>query len=138
VSPVNKYAAGVAVLFQNSILLAKRVESWNGKPVPYGGYWSIFGGTIEEGENPMMCAVRELEEEAQIKISITDLKFIKKIIDHDVEFVFYVTEIKSLINPILNEEHSEFGWFSMNTLNNFHDKVDPKIVECVNLYKNGV
>lgn len=137
VSPVNKYAAGVAVLFQNSILLAKRVESWNGKPVPYGGYWSIFGGTIEEGENPMMCAVRELEEESQIKISITDLKFIKKIIDHDVEFVFYVTEVPSLINPVLNEEHSEFGWFSIDTLNNFQEDIDPKIVECTLLHQRS-
>ena len=137
VSRVNKYAAGVAVLFQNSILLAKRVESWNGKPVPYGGYWSIFGGTIEEGENPMMCAVRELEEESEIKISITDLKFIKKIIDHDVEFVFYVTEVPSLINPVLNEEHSEFGWFAIDALNNFQEDIDPKIVECILLHRRS-
>jgi 8-oxo-dGTP pyrophosphatase MutT (NUDIX family) len=137
VSRVNKYAAGVAVLFQNSILLAKRVESWNGKPVPYGGYWSIFGGTIEEGENPMMCAVRELEEESEIKISITDLKFIKKIIDHDVEFVFYVTEVSSLINPVLNEEHTEFGWFSIDALSHFQEDIDPKIVECILLHRRS-
>ena len=137
VSPVNKYAAGVAVLFQNSILLAKRVESWNGKPVPYGGYWSIFGGTIEEGENPMMCAVRELEEESEIKISITDLKFIKKIIDHDVEFVFYVTEVSSLINPVLNEEHTEFGWFSIDALSSFQEDIDPKIIECILLHRRS-
>ena len=137
VSRVNKYAAGVAVLFQNSILLAKRIESWNGKPVPYGGYWSIFGGTIEEGENPMMCAVRELEEESEIKISITDLKFIKKIIDHDVEFVFYVTEVSSLINPVLNEEHTEFGWFSIDALSNFQEDIDPKIVECILLHRRS-
>ena len=137
VSHVNKYAAGVAVLFQNSILLAKRVELWNGKPVRYGGYWSIFGGIIEEGENPMMCAVRELKEEAQIKISITDLRFIKKIIDHDVEFVFYVTEVPSLINPVLNEEHSEFGWFSIDALNNFQEDIDPKIVECILLHRRS-
>ena len=132
---VNKYAAGVAVLYQNSILLGKRIESWKGKPIPYGGYWSIFGGTIEEGENPMMCAVRELEEETQLKTSITDLKYIKKIIDGDVEFLFYVTELTELINPVLNEEHTEFGWFSIDSLNNFHSKIDPKIVECIGLYK---
>ena len=137
VSRVNKYAAGVAVLFQNSILLAKRIESWNGKPVPYGGYWSIFGGTIEEGENPMMCAVRELEEESEIKISITDLKFIKKIIDHDVEFVFYVTEVSSLINPVLNEEHTEFGWFSIDALSSFQEDIDPKIIECILLHRRS-
>jgi|TARA_R110000765_G_scaffold160504_3_gene264780 8-oxo-dGTP pyrophosphatase MutT (NUDIX family) len=137
VSRVNKYAAGVAVLFQNSILLAKRVESWNGKPVPYGGYWSIFGGTIEEGENPMMCAVRELEEESEIKISITDLKFIKKIIDHDVEFVFYVAEVSSLINPVLNEEHTEFGWFSIDALSSFQEDIDPKIIECILLHRRS-
>jgi len=138
VNPVNKHAAGVAVLYGSSILLAKRLEFWEGKPIPYGGYWSIFGGTIEEEENPMMCAVRELEEESQIKISITDLKFIKIIIDGGVEFVFYITELTELINPILNNEHTEFGWFSIDTLSNFHDKIDPKIVECVHLYKNGV
>ena len=139
VSPVNKRAAGVAVLYGNSILLAKRIEFWGEEkaPVPYGGYWSIFGGEIEEGENPMMCAVRELEEEAQIKISITDLKFIKKIIDHDVEFVFYVTEVPSLINPVLNEEHSEFGWFSIDALNNFQEDIDPKIVECILLHQRS-
>lgn len=135
-SPVNRNAAGVAVLFENSILLARRVEFWGEEkvPVPYGGYWSIFGGCIEEGENAMMCAVRELEEETQIKIPITDLKFIKKIIDHDVEFVFYVAKVPSLINPVLNDEHTEFGWFSIGVLDDFPGKIDPKIVECINIY----
>jgi 8-oxo-dGTP pyrophosphatase MutT (NUDIX family) len=140
VNPANKRASGVAVLFGSSILLAKRIEFWGEEkvPVPYGGYWSVFGGMIEEGENPMMCAVRELEEEAQIKIRISDLKFVKIVIDGDVEFAFYITELTELVNPVLNNEHTESGWFSIESLNNFHDKIDPKIVECVNLYKNGV
>jgi|LULG01.1.fsa_nt_gb 8-oxo-dGTP pyrophosphatase MutT (NUDIX family) len=135
VNHVNKYASGVAVLYQNSILLAKRVERWNGILVPYGGYWSIFGGTIEDGENAMMCAVRELEEESQIKISTKDLKFIKKIIDEDVEFVFYITELTEFISPILNEEHTEYGWFKIDSLRDFPYKLDPKIKECVLSYK---
>jgi len=137
VSHVNKRASGVAVLYGNSILLAKRIEFWGEEkvPVPYGGYWSIFGGTIEDGENPMVCAIRELEEEAQIKIAISDLKYVKTVQDDGVEFVFYVTELRELVNPILNDEHTESGWFSIDSLSDFHDKIDPKIVECIHLYK---
>ena len=69
-SHVNKRAAGLTICFEEEILLAKRCETWNGKPIPLGGYWSIFGGAIEKEENPMIAAIRELYEESRIKIDL--------------------------------------------------------------------
>ncbi len=130
-------AAGTAVVCGNLVLLAKRCEFWGPQkaPVAFGGYWSVFGGTVEENENPMTCAVRELEEETQIKINVTDLKFIKTIRGETLrEFTFYITEVNDLVTPVLNEEHTEFGWFKIDALNTFPEKIDPKIVECIDMY----
>lgn len=133
-NPASK-AAGVALICDKSVLLAKRAEFYNGEPVPFGGYWSIFGGAIEPDESPMLCAVRELEEESKISISTTDLKFIKRFIDDFSEFIFYVCEVPDLISPVLNYEHTEYGWFNIDHLDNFPELIDLKIVECINLYK---
>jgi len=127
-------ASGVALICGNSVLLAKRSEFWHGEPVPFGGYWSIFGGSIELNENAMSCAVRELEEEAEISIATKELKFIKRFVDDFSEFIFYICEVPELLTPVLNFEHTEYGWFDINSLDSFPEKIDNKIVECIKLY----
>lgn len=127
-------AAGVGVVFGNSILLVKRVEKYNGKPIPFGGYWSIFTGGIEPKESAMNCAIRELFEEAQIKIKIEDLKYVKTIHNEFSTLTVYMTEVKELINPILNDEHTEFGWFDVDKLDHFQEDIDPTIVHCIKKY----
>jgi len=137
VSHASKRAAGVAVLHKDLILLAKRVEFWGEEktPVPLGGYWSIFAGSIEEGEGPLVCAARELKEESQIDADFIDFVYTKTIEDKDVSLVVYVLELKEMINPILNEEHTEYGWFKIDSLKSFPDKIDPKVIDCINHYK---
>lgn len=136
-SPASKRAAGVAVICKELVLLAKRVEFWGEEktPVPLGGYWSIFAGSIEEGEGPMVCAVRELKEEAQIEADFIDITYTKTIANEEVSLAVYVLELKEIANPILNEEHTEFGWFKINSLESFPDKIDPKIIDCLKHYK---
>ena len=65
--PITK-AAGIGLIYGNSILLGKRIYKWKNKPVEFGGYWSIFGGEIEEGETEAECAIRELYEETGVKV----------------------------------------------------------------------
>ena len=132
-NPVNHVsrAAAVAPIYGNVVLLGKRIEYYKGDPVPFGGYWSIFGGRIEDTESPMSCAVRELEEETQIKIKTKDLQFIKRFSDDYSEFIFYATKLPRLINPVLNYEHTEYGWFNIEALDNFPEKIDSKIAECL-------
>ncbi len=63
-----KNAAGVAIVWQNSILLVHPTgASWqrNALGIPKGG--------IEEGEDPMEAAVRELSEEVGISINPSQL-----------------------------------------------------------------
>ena len=79
--PITK-AAGVGLVYGNSILLGKRIYKWKGKPVEFGGHWSIFGGAIEPNETEAECAIRELYEETGIKIDKHQLIPSKKI-EHD-------------------------------------------------------
>ena len=74
----NKSASAVAVIYNNTVLLAKRSEICyiTGRKVPYGGYWSVLGGTIDEGESPKDCAIRELKEESGISLDVKKVKFL--------------------------------------------------------------
>ena len=137
-SRVNRESSGVAVVFGNSILLAKRITHWKGTPVPYGGYWSIFGGAIEENETPKECASRELYEESEIKSNPEDLVFIKSFIEDGNKFYFHVLNIDQLVFPKLNEEHTASGWYRTDVLKSFTEKIDQKIIECIEIYMKNV
>jgi len=138
VSLVNRESSGVALIFNGNILLAKRTEKWEGKPIPYGGYWSIFGGRIEKGETPKLCAARELEEESKIKCNPDDLIFIKSFIENGNRFYFHILEVNELLLPTLNEEHTASGWYLIDSLNSFTEKIDEKIIQCVEIYCKNV
>ena len=118
------------------VLLAKRCELWNGKPVSLAGYWSIFGGSIEEGENGMICAIRELEEEAGIKIDISNLNYIKDVWGPTCCFSVYGSTLKKP-NVILNDEHTDYVWFPLSDIENFPHKIKDDLVECLLMYKKN-
>ena len=80
--PIRK-SAGIGLVYKNSICLCKRIYKFEGKPVEFGGYWSIFGGEIEKGETEAECAIRELYEESSVRVDPHQLVPIKTI-EHDV------------------------------------------------------
>ena len=131
--PANRVnrASGVALVHNGLVLLAKRIE---GPGHSLGGYWSIFAGSSDKNENPMACAVRELWEESQIKIHISQLKFIKIIKSSSLEFVVYVCEVDEFLTPTLNFEHTEYGWFDIKNLKSFPEKIDQELMECLRMY----
>ena len=129
------YNAGVAVIFGKTVLLGKRIEVYEGAPVPFGGYWSVFGGAAGKRESPYMAAQRELFEETQIDVSPGSLRFIKTFPGDNSEFAFYVCEMDYMPSPVLNFEHTECGWFDINSLETFGGKIDSKIVECIDIYR---
>ena len=129
-----KRAAGVGLIYKNSILLAKRVDTFEGEPIPLAGYWAIFSGAIEPKESPMMCACRELFEESQIKKEIHELRFVKTVYKEDLVFHIYMSELSEMIEPVLNDEHSEYGWFAIDSLDNFHEKIDKDLVKAIKKY----
>ena len=128
-------AAAVAVIYGDLILLGKRCTHYKGEEVAFGGYWSVFSGTLEEGEGPIACAARELFEETQIRAPVYLLNFIKTFFDNDLEFTLYSYEVDELVVPVLDFEHTEHGWFKIDSLENFTEKIDSKIVECIEIYR---
>lgn len=133
VKAANKKASGIAILFGDSILLGKRCEKCHltGSKVSYPGYWSIFGGIIEAGETPKEAAGRELYEETKIFIDFKDISFFKKIKNQDCDFYFHYYRSNKILIPELNAEHTEYGWFKLDSLNHFAEKIDNKIVKCI-------
>jgi len=130
-------AAGVIVVYKNSVLLAKRIETYEGKPVPFGGYWSIFTGALEQEDLSIVhAAQRELQEETGIQVSLGELRFVDKIHNPGCTLSIYGYDAPNLVMPVLDFEHTEFGWFLIESLETFSEKIDPKVLECIYSYKN--
>lgn len=129
----NEDAAAIAVTYKGSVLLAKRTENCyvTGKPTPYGGYWSILGGTIDKGETAKDCAIRELIEEAGLSLDKKKVKFLKKIPENKMNFYIFYCKLSKMPSIILNPEHTEYGFFSIDSLSSFPYLIDPQITKAV-------
>jgi len=127
-------AAGVIVKHKNLVLLAKRITSYKGRPVSYGGYWSIFAGSREPpSEPPRVCAARELFEETGIKIKPSDLCFCKTIYKGKGMLDLFYYDFEEIPNVKLNFEHTESGWFDIDLLKSFPYEIDPPIVKAIEM-----
>ena len=124
-------AAAVAVFYKGSILLGKRIEVYKGEPVTFGGYWSIFGGALEAGESAREAATRELCEETQICISSESVAFVASLPRPHGFFSIYAYESPHFLSPILDFEHTECGWFAVDSLKTFSEKIDFELVRCI-------
>ena len=118
-----KRYTGVMVKCGDKVLLAKRNSQG-----AFPGMWSIFGGKLEENETTMEGAKREFFEETAIDIDEKDLKFVGLIPRHTrdgnkVKGLMYVYLLDTenpiepdLENAIDGEEHTEWGYFSLNQI----------------------
>ncbi len=103
--------SGLIVNNDKKFLLTKRVDknSHNNK-------WQIPGGGLEFGEKPEKTLKREIKEELGVEIEI--IKLIPKIFsevfgDYQLIFINYLCQLKDEKSSIiLNEEASEYGWFT--------------------------
>jgi len=105
--------AGILLEYNSTYMLCKRQED-----VPLGGYWSVPGGSIESGENSAEAAIRELYEETQIKVSIYDIELVDVFptVQRGRDFYLYHSTIQRYIEPVLDFEHTDWGWFSEDEL----------------------
>lgn len=131
-----KRCAGTTIVVGEEILLAKRCEFWQGKPAPLPGFWSIFAGAVEPGESVMNCAIRELREESCIDIEIHQLQYINDLIDDDKQLTVYITELKKKPEVILNDEHTDFLWFSIEKIKDFPYNIQDDLIECILMYQS--
>ncbi|MBT4124229.1 MAG: NUDIX domain-containing protein [Candidatus Pacebacteria bacterium] len=64
------FVSEVYIFHKDKVLMFKRSETKKKFP----GFWSIPGGHIDEGEDPLTSAIREVKEETGITITPEDIK----------------------------------------------------------------
>ena len=107
-------AAGVVIRCEDEFLLMKRsLEVDN-----YPSTWSIPGGGVEDDEIPYQAAIRELFEETQIDSSELKFEDYLGIVERKGKEAFHIFlwASESKLTPILDFEHTEYGWFKLSEL----------------------
>ncbi len=135
-----KKAAGVLVTCKNSVVLSKRIKTYKGEEVPYGGYWSPFAGVIEQGEDSRDAAIRELKEESGIKADKKDLIFLENLNAPDRFFTLYILEFEEFPKITLCEEHTDLGYFRIDCLHELPSdyKLDNQIINSLQSFKKNI
>ena len=99
---------------ENEILLIERNSE------PFKGMWALPGGFVDENEDLLDAAIRELIEETGIQnVALTQFgAFGKPGRDprgHTVSIV-YITQLPSKINAIAGDDAAKIKWFSVDKL----------------------
>ena len=134
-SSFNAKHAGVALTLNGLVVLAKRIEicPYLKKAPPFAGYWSVFCGAIEEGEDAESAAVREVKEETQLIIDKDGLQFLGQIR----ELALFRYELEKLEPITLDYEHTEYGYFKISQIHTSPDPVDEDIARALQ-YNNFI
>lgn len=106
---MNKAAGIIFLTADSKVLLLKRAE---------GGEWGLPAGSVEEGEEPLAAATREVSEETGY-IVLADTGVIQvAVIDNPdgVQFTGYMQVLQSPFEVTLNDEHTDAQWFDSNAL----------------------
>lgn len=84
-------------------------------------YWDIPGGRLQKGASVLDTLKREVEEETgftQINrinffiTTLTDIRIPTSSGDVGLIFSIFLCDISATFQPILSDEHVNFGWFS--------------------------
>ena len=100
------------------ILLLQRSESNDTLPL----YWDIPGGTLEDGEDPKIGALRELKEETSLDIPEPKLFFVYSNIDESknkqfITLIFYSKYTGGEVK-LSEDEHVNYKWLNVDEFKN--------------------
>ena len=105
---------GVVVKSEEQILLVRRSET-AGK---YPNFWAVPMGHIEKGETFKEGAHREFQEETKLDIDINSLVYLDVIKDTKYNRIvgLFTIELPNKPEPELDHEHSDYGYYDVNSL----------------------
>ncbi|MBN9695747.1 MAG: NUDIX hydrolase [Zoogloea sp.] len=98
-------------------LLGKRSGEVNN-----AGAWNFFGGRVDRGECPRRALIRELIEEAGLRVKEKQLVKLGCVTGGrgrdagDRDMHYFLLSVDQEIVPRLNREHSSFRWFKRKGL----------------------
>ena len=100
-------------------------------------YWDIPGGTLEDGEDPAVGAIRETKEETGLNVSNVRLFFQKSNVDISknkqfVTLVFHTNTSKSRVT-LNSDEHEKYAWIQPSEMNRY--KIVEYLSDCLNTYR---
>ena len=109
-----KKIGGVVVKSEGQVLLVRRSET-AGK---YPNFWAVPMGHVEEGEKFIQGAHREFQEETMLDIDINSLVYLDTLKDSKYNRIvgLYTIELPNKPKPKLDDEHSEWGYYDVNSL----------------------
>tara|TARA_Y100001934_G_scaffold9279_1_gene12364 strand:- start:379 stop:807 length:429 start_codon:yes stop_codon:yes gene_type:complete len=112
----NPAFSGVMIKCGQKVLLCKRRADIPNTALPE--YWSVPAGYVETSEDIKTAAIRETFEETEIELDATSVKFLSAYPAHGGRGIFYdyVCEIDSELEPIIDEEHSDWGYFGADEI----------------------
>lgn len=125
----NVDCAAVALTYNHLVILCRRIDFCpiTKSPVKFGGYWSIFAGSIESGETPQQAGVREVKEESGIDIKEEGLSFLGQIRT----MALFAYELEEMKNVKLNFEHTEWGYFKIPEIHSSPDPIDLDVARAI-------
>ena len=90
----------------------------------YGGQWRMIGGKIKENELAWQAALREFDEETQMRPNLfwcvptlnTYFDFKRNEI---MQIPAFAIEVEVNSEPILNDEHSQYMWVEIDQLESY-------------------
>ena len=105
---------GVVVKSDGKLLLTKRSEL-AGK---YPNFWAVPMGHIKDDEKFIDGAAREFKEETMLDIDSDSLVYLDTLKDSKYNRIvgLYMIELPNQPKPKLDDEHSEWGYYDVNSL----------------------
>ena len=124
----------IAIVVNNNtqILLVKRSDESDWQP----GKWSLVGGGVEEGEEPVDAIYREIKEETGLNINRFSHKYIIQRSADNIEYI-YICKYNGNSDDIHLDmvENVAYGWYLPQEIK-FLDHV-PNLIDYINLaFKN--